>query len=137
MGISRRNLLKSGIAAAGLCLGWEHLSAVAAFAAKFEPRKPGSKILVIVQLAGGNDGINTVVPYASDAYYKVRPSLAIKREQVLKLNDSIVSASETRLRSLIYTRAARSGSYSGQAIPFRIDRIFARSKFGKQLSPRE
>src|SRR5580698_4022227 len=89
MGISRRNLLRSGIAAAGLCLGWEHLSTIAALAAKFEPRKPGAKILVIVQLAGGNDGINTVVPYASDAYYKVRPSLAIKRDQVLKLNDTV------------------------------------------------
>jgi len=35
-------------------------------------------ILVILQLAGGNDGLNTVIPYANDAYYNLRPNLAIR-----------------------------------------------------------
>ncbi len=43
-------------------------------------------VLVIVQLAGGNDGLNTVVPYADDRYYRLRPSLAIPREKVLPLD---------------------------------------------------
>lgn len=38
---------------------------------------PEDRILVVVQLGGGNDGLNTVVPYGSDDYYKLRPQLAI------------------------------------------------------------
>jgi uncharacterized protein (DUF1501 family) len=44
-------------------------------------------ILVVLQLAGGNDGLNTVVPYADDAYHRVRPKLALKPGAVLKLNE--------------------------------------------------
>src|SRR5438093_1207775 len=43
-------------------------------------------ILIVVQMAGGNDGLNTVIPYADDAYYRLRPGLGIKADQVLKLN---------------------------------------------------
>lgn len=49
----------------------------------------GSKILVVVQLSGGNDGLNTVVPFRNDIYYRERPTLAIAREKVLTLNDEI------------------------------------------------
>lgn len=38
---------------------------------------PEDQVLVIVQLGGGNDGLNTVVPYGSDIYYKARPAIAI------------------------------------------------------------
>jgi len=48
-----------------------------------------STILVILQMAGGNDGLNTVVPFANDYYVKSRPRLALKGDQVLKLNDSL------------------------------------------------
>src|SRR5215472_13621968 len=48
-----------------------------------------SSILVVLQMAGGNDGINTVVPFASDDYYKARPRIGIKADQVLKLNDQV------------------------------------------------
>jgi uncharacterized protein (DUF1501 family) len=47
------------------------------------------KILVIVQLSGGNDGLNTIVPYADDHYYRERPALGIGRDKVLKANDYI------------------------------------------------
>ena len=50
---------------------------------------PTGKILVVVQLSGGNDGLNTVVPYRNDIYYRERPSIAIKPEQVLTLNDEV------------------------------------------------
>ena len=46
-----------------------------------------STILVVLQLAGGNDGLNTVVPYASDAYYKARPTIFIPPKDILKVND--------------------------------------------------
>ena len=47
------------------------------------------KTLVIVQLSGGNDGLNTVVPFRNDIYYRERPTLAIARDKVLTINDEI------------------------------------------------
>jgi uncharacterized protein (DUF1501 family) len=44
-------------------------------------------ILVVLQMAGGNDGLNMVVPFADDAYHQARPRLAFAAENVLKLND--------------------------------------------------
>ena len=48
-----------------------------------------STILVVLQMAGGNDGINTVVPYANDFYHKARPRIGLKADDVLKLTDEI------------------------------------------------
>ncbi|MGX5818537.1 DUF1501 domain-containing protein [Chitinophaga lutea] len=50
---------------------------------------PGNKVLVVVQLSGGNDGLNTVIPYRNDIYYKMRPTLGIKRDAALSLNDEL------------------------------------------------
>jgi uncharacterized protein (DUF1501 family) len=44
-------------------------------------------ILVVLQLAGGNDGLNTVIPTSNDFYYKARPTLAVAREAALRLTD--------------------------------------------------
>ena len=49
----------------------------------------GFKRLVIVQLTGGNDGLNTVVPFRNDLYYKSRPSIAIQKNNIIKLNDEL------------------------------------------------
>ncbi len=60
-----------------------------AFANKVNPI-PGlrdDRVLVVVQLAGGNDGLNTLVPHGDDAYYKARPKLAIAAKKVLKVDD--------------------------------------------------
>ncbi|MFN3962357.1 MAG: DUF1501 domain-containing protein [Fimbriimonadaceae bacterium] len=46
-------------------------------------------ILVVCQLSGGNDGLNTVVPYADPLYAKARPTLALKGDEVLHLNESM------------------------------------------------
>ena len=43
-------------------------------------------ILVILQLAGGNDGLSTVIPFADDNYHRVRPKLALPPEKILKLD---------------------------------------------------
>jgi uncharacterized protein (DUF1501 family) len=53
------------------------------------PGVPADRVLVVVQLAGGNDGLNTVVPFRQDAYYKRRPTLAIKANETLKISGSL------------------------------------------------
>ncbi len=47
---------------------------------------PEDRVLVVVQLGGGNDGLNTLIPFADDAYYNARPGIAIPRDQVLRLS---------------------------------------------------
>lgn len=46
-------------------------------------------ILVVLEMTGGNDGLNTVVPYADDNYHKARPTLRLTREQIVRLNDQV------------------------------------------------
>lgn len=53
------------------------------------PGVPDDRILVVLQLAGGNDGLNTLVPYTNDDYYRARPTLAIPKGNVLQINDEI------------------------------------------------
>jgi uncharacterized protein (DUF1501 family) len=49
--------------------------------------KNDGRILVLVELEGGNDGLNTVIPFGDDEYYKARPGLGVDRDQILKLDD--------------------------------------------------
>src|SRR4051794_8693585 len=53
------------------------------------PGIPDDRILVVLQMAGGNDGLNTLVPYGNDEYYRARPTLAIPRGDLLRVNAEI------------------------------------------------
>lgn len=62
---------------------------------------PGNRVLVILQLSGGNDGLNTVIPVRNDIYYKVRPRLGIEKSKALLLNDEVgLHPALTSLRDL-------------------------------------
>jgi len=61
-------------------------SMAAATTGQYTTGKDGT-ILVVLQLAGGNDGLNTVVPFGDAAYYKARPKIALPLNQILKLSD--------------------------------------------------
>ncbi len=50
---------------------------------------PGNKVVVVLQLSGGNDGLNTVIPIRNDVYYKLRPQLGIAKEKALQLTDEV------------------------------------------------
>ncbi|MFT4032306.1 MAG: DUF1501 domain-containing protein [Siphonobacter sp.] len=48
-----------------------------------------NKILIVLQFSGGNDGLNTIIPFRNDIYYRERPKLAIPGEKVLKITDEL------------------------------------------------
>ncbi|MBI4879791.1 MAG: DUF1501 domain-containing protein [Planctomycetes bacterium] len=79
--IPRRAFLKSAAACAALlpaALGRERAAGA---------QGGGERALVLLELCGGNDGLNTVVPYADDAYYRARGALAVPSREVLALDD--------------------------------------------------
>ena len=84
MTIHRRKFLKtSALAAAGTFL-------IPSFLKAFDGAgrlAQGEKILVILQLSGGNDGLNTVIPFGDDNYYNSRPAIGIPQAKVLKGDD--------------------------------------------------
>jgi len=50
---------------------------------------PGNKVMVILQLSGGNDGLNTVIPIRNDIYYRERPRLGVDKAKALALTDEV------------------------------------------------
>ncbi len=101
MKIERREFLKMG--AVGVLGGGALALLPRTYAqqADGDPAKAKNK-LVVIQLSGGNDGLNTVVPYANPQYYSKRPALAVKSENVLKINDAIGFAPEFSEMKQIY-----------------------------------
>jgi uncharacterized protein (DUF1501 family) len=102
--LNRRKFLlaSAGLGALGLLSGaaaveWPDLLA----AAQRHPLTPGTGIAVIVTLYGGNDGINTVIPYADNAYHDARPDLAYDPADVLHLDGQLgLNPSMTGLHAL-------------------------------------
>jgi uncharacterized protein (DUF1501 family) len=89
MNSTRRDFLR-GLAAAGVVsIGSlpPRFLCQAALAAGQQPPSAKGRILVLVQLEGGNDGLNTVVPHGDDLYYKARPGLGIAKPGVLRVDD--------------------------------------------------
>jgi uncharacterized protein (DUF1501 family) len=82
---TRRTFLKSS---ALLALAPTVPAFLARTARAARPARDG-RALVVVQLDGGNDGINTVVPFADEGYAKNRKNLRIPRERLIKVNDSV------------------------------------------------
>ena len=65
------------------------LDAMAADSAIQTATGKDGRILVVLQLAGGNDGLNTVIPYSDGAYYSARPKIGVAGKDVLRVNDQI------------------------------------------------
>jgi uncharacterized protein (DUF1501 family) len=82
-GVSRRDVLKCSALLPALAT----LPRPFASAAGLLPGDPEGRVLVVLQLTGGNDGLNTVIPFADDAYHRARPVLAVPAAQVVRLTD--------------------------------------------------
>jgi uncharacterized protein (DUF1501 family) len=87
---SRRRFLRTSIALPiARTLSGASLGAASVALAAAPPPDPDRKLLVLVELKGGNDGLNAVVPFADSAYYALRPKLAIARDHVVQLSDRV------------------------------------------------
>jgi uncharacterized protein (DUF1501 family) len=89
MNTTRRDLLKAGLGASSILTFGGTAPDFLLRAAAQEGGATGGRILVVVQLSGGNDGLNTVVPFGDDGYRRARPKLAIAADAVLKINDAL------------------------------------------------
>jgi uncharacterized protein (DUF1501 family) len=95
--VTRRQFLSTSLL--GAALGWTvpvflertflSLNAQAAESALQTVTGKDAPILVVIQLAGGNDGLNTLVPFEDDLYYKARPTIGIPKEKVLSLDGRV------------------------------------------------
>lgn len=85
--ISRRKFLKltTGAVAVGAAANFLTLDEIAE-AAINRPLAAGTPILVLVTLYGGNDGLNTVIPYKDSIYFSARPEISYKAETMLPLD---------------------------------------------------
>jgi len=84
----RRRILKAALAGAGVqAFAPMAVPSVFGTVAHAADGAASDRILVVLELSGGNDGLNTVVPYTDDAYYRHRPNIGIRPDKVRKLDD--------------------------------------------------
>ncbi|MBI4605614.1 MAG: DUF1501 domain-containing protein [Planctomycetes bacterium] len=82
MGLTRRRFL-----GAAALLGLPPVPRFLLQAAERAPARPDDKVLVVLELSGGNDGLNTVIPFEDPRYHEARPTLAVGRGSALPLRD--------------------------------------------------
>ncbi|HNR18572.1 MAG TPA: DUF1501 domain-containing protein [Bacteroidia bacterium] len=83
---TRRDFLKSGSLITASLFVPQFLKAKGI--ESFKQSYSGKKIIVI-QLTGGNDGLNCVIPYTNDEYYKLRPALGIEKKDLITINTEV------------------------------------------------
>ncbi len=89
--LSRRDLMRSsGVIGVGLMApAWLSSIAHADIVRQSQGSKSGDTVVVVCQLLGGNDGLNTVIPYTNNLYYSLRPTIGIPDGKVLKISPDI------------------------------------------------
>ena len=97
--ITRRDFMKSAAVFSALGLAPQFVTRTAEAAGQSILGFKDDRVLVVVQLGGGNDGLNTLVTHGDDAYYNARPQLSLKGDRLLKINDHI--AFNSRLEGLM------------------------------------
>lgn len=85
MNLSRRELLTASAGVLAAELLYDAASGPANWLARAAARAAGDRVIVILQLTGGNDGLNTCIPFEDDRYYRARPRLAISKNETVKI----------------------------------------------------
>lgn len=86
---SRRDFLKTTVGMMAAAPLMPDLVLKSALAQRLDATSSTEPILVVVQLAGGNDGLNSIVPYGSDLYYQDRPTIAVPAKSVLPIDHTV------------------------------------------------
>ena len=86
---TRRDFLRTTVGALAAAPLLPHMMLNSALAQRAMGSSATESILVVIQLAGGNDGLNSVVPYGSDLYYRARPNIAVPSKSVLPLDGTM------------------------------------------------
>jgi uncharacterized protein (DUF1501 family) len=81
--MNRRDFLKAS------SLALLTMQGMPSFLARARDLATGNKTLVVIQLGGGNDGLNTLVPFSNDAYYAARPQIAISKKDVIPVSTDL------------------------------------------------
>jgi uncharacterized protein (DUF1501 family) len=96
MHLTRRAMIRDGLLAVSAGMIMPSIFARAVRAASNAAQEGSTwaqaargRTLIVVQMAGGNDGLNTIVPFTDSSYYQARPSLAIQPDAVVRLNDRL------------------------------------------------
>jgi len=101
MATTRRDFLKGSALGVSVSFLAPHLLVSDALAGDFPP----GKVLVVLQLDGGNDCVNTFIPYTDSRYRSLRPTLGIPDSQILKLDDRMgLHPSMGKLKTLYESR---------------------------------
>lgn len=88
--LSRRDFLKhSSVYSALGVVAPQFLTRTAEAATQSIAGFDNDHVLVVVQLSGGNDGLNMLVPHTDDAYHRARPQIGLKKDRLIKLNDDL------------------------------------------------
>ncbi len=88
--MKRRNFIKNSVVASASLMLPSFIKAMNhPFGATTSLSSTNGKRLVVIQLSGGNDGLNTIIPYRNDIYYRSRPTIGIQRKQALRLTDDL------------------------------------------------
>jgi len=86
---TRREFLVTGLKGAGLLAASAFVPAFLTRTAAAAGADKDAPLLVVLQLSGGNDGLNTVVPFTDDLYFKARPTIGLRGESLFKISDRI------------------------------------------------
>jgi uncharacterized protein (DUF1501 family) len=81
--MNRRDFLKAS------SLALLTMQSMPSFLARARDTALGDKTLVVIQLGGGNDGLNTLVPFSNDAYYAARPTIGVSKREVIPVSTEL------------------------------------------------
>jgi uncharacterized protein (DUF1501 family) len=85
------------------------------------------RTLLLIELKGGNDGLNTVIPYADAKYHELRPGIGVARDHTIQLDEKV--GLHNKLEPLME-------SWKAGDLPIPTARISVRSRSGTLLRPR-
>jgi len=86
---TRREFLSTGLKGVSLLAAAGYAPAFLTRTAEAVGAAADSRILLVLQLSGGNDGLNTVVPFTDDLYYKARPTIGVASSDVFRVSDRL------------------------------------------------